>query len=95
MNNPISTPKTVKNVPSAQFASQAQNLPVNLGTVASNGQNLVLWTVNGTSMIIDPGKPTLRYVADNNLNFPQEYNVVSVSPTAAVSIPVKLTLTLD
>jgi hypothetical protein len=85
LNNPITTPKTVKNVPSAQFASQAQNLPVGFGPVASNGQNLVLWTVNGTSMIIDPGKPTLRYVAEGNNNFPPTYNVVSVAPTAAVS----------
>lgn len=87
MNQPVSTPKTVKNVPSTNFAQQAQNLPVAFGPVASNGQNLVLWTVNGTSMIIDPGKPTLKYVAENNNNFPPEYNVVSVSPSAAVSFP--------
>lgn len=83
LNQPITTPKTVKNVPSANFATQARNLPVGFGPVASNGQNLVLWTVNGTSMIIDPGKPTLKYVAENNNNFPPEYNVVSVAPTAA------------
>jgi FtsP/CotA-like multicopper oxidase with cupredoxin domain len=78
-------PKTVKNVPSAAFASQAQTLPVAFGPVASNGQNLVLWTVNGTSMIIDPGEPTLKYIAQNNPNYPPEYNVVSVSPAATVS----------
>lgn len=74
-----------KNVPSAQFASQAQNLPVGFGPVESNGQNLVLWTVNGTSMIIDPGKPTLRYIADRNNSFPESYNLVEVSASAAVS----------
>lgn len=81
--NAIVTPKTVKNVPSAPFQSQAANLPVAFGPVASNGQNLILWTINGTSMVVNPGKPTLKYVAENNLNFPQSYNVVRVSDTAA------------
>lgn len=82
-NNPISTPKTAINVPSAPFAAQAQTLPVGFGPVNSNGQNLVLWTVNGTAMLIDPGRPTLKYVAENNNNFPSTYNVVQVAPTAA------------
>lgn len=82
-NNPASVPKVAKTVPSAQFASQAQNLPVGFGPVASNGQNVVLWTINGTSMIIDPGKPTLAYLAEGNTSYPQSYNLVEVSPTAA------------
>ncbi|KAF2743840.1 multicopper oxidase [Sporormia fimetaria CBS 119925] len=82
-NDPNVVPKTVKNVPSAPFAQQAQTLPVGFGPVNSNGQSIVLWTVNGTSMIVDPGKPTLKYVADNTLNtIPQSYNVVSVSESA-------------
>ncbi|KAF2727245.1 laccase precursor [Polyplosphaeria fusca] len=80
--NPKSTPKIAINVPSAQFQQQAQNLPVAFGPVASNGQNLVLWTVNGTSMIIDPGKPTVQYVAEGNTSYPPSYNVVSVSDAA-------------
>jgi hypothetical protein len=51
--------------------------------VASNGQNVVLWTINGTSMIIDPGKPTLAYLAEGNTSYPQSYNLVEVSSTAA------------
>lgn len=79
-------PKTARNVPSADFASQARSLPVAIGPVASNGENVVLWTINGTSMIVDPGKPTLKYVAENNNSYPASYNVVSVSPGATVSL---------
>ncbi|KAF2876635.1 laccase precursor [Massariosphaeria phaeospora] len=84
-NDPVTTPKIVKNVPSAQFASQAQSLPVgfNDANVISNGKNIVLWTINGTSMMIDPGKPTLKYIAEGNTSYPPEYNTVEVSPTAA------------
>jgi len=81
-NNPASVPKIAKTVPSANFASQAQSLPVGFGPVNSNGQNVVLWTINGTSMIIDPGKPTLQYLATGNTSYPPSYNLVEVSPTA-------------
>ncbi|ORY01053.1 laccase precursor [Clohesyomyces aquaticus] len=81
-NNPASTPKIALNVPSAQFTSQAQTLPVAFGPVVTNNQSLVLWTINGTSMIIDPGKPTVKYVAEGNTSYPASYNVVSVPPTA-------------
>lgn len=77
-----STPKIAKTVPSAQFASQAKDLPVAFGPVASNGQNIVLWTVNGTSMIIDPGKPTVQYVAEKNTSYPQSYNLIEISASA-------------
>jgi len=79
--DPVTTPKIVKNVPSSTFAAQAKNLPVAFGPVAANG-NTVLWTINGTSMIIDPGKPTIKYVAENNNSFPQSYNVVEVPATS-------------
>jgi FtsP/CotA-like multicopper oxidase with cupredoxin domain len=51
--DPKPTNKIAKNVPSSGFASQAQQLPVAFGntTVASNGESLILWTVNGTSMM--------------------------------------------
>ncbi|KAF2269117.1 laccase precursor [Lojkania enalia] len=82
-NDPITTPKIALNVPSAPFQQQAQTLPVGFGPVNTNGQNLVLWTVNGTSMIIDPGKPTIEYVADGNTSYPQSYNLIEVSPSAS------------
>ncbi|KAF2195149.1 multicopper oxidase [Zopfia rhizophila CBS 207.26] len=77
-NNVRSTPKTAVNVPSQQFANQAQTLPVAFETVVTNGQNIVLWTINGTSMIIDPGKPTVQYIAQGNSSFPPSYNLVEV-----------------
>ncbi|KAH7115251.1 laccase precursor [Dendryphion nanum] len=81
-NNAIASPKIAKTVPSGPFISQAQTLPVGFGPVATNGQNIVLWTINGTSMIVDPGKPTLQYLAQVNSSVPREYNMVEVSPTA-------------
>lgn len=84
-NNPSSTPKIAKTVPSANFINQAQNLPIGFGPVNSNGQNIVLWTINGTSMIIDPGKPTIKYIAENNVSsIPQSYNLVQVADSAQV-----------
>jgi hypothetical protein len=80
--DPVTSPKIAKNVPSTTFAAQAKSLPVAFGPVAANG-NTVLWTINGTSMIIDPGKPTIKYVAETNNSFPQSYNVVEVPSTSA------------
>lgn len=83
--DPVTTPKIAKNVPSTTFAAQAKSLPVAIGPVAANG-NTVLWTINGTSMIIDPGNPTIEYVAQNNNNIPQAYNVVEVPSTSASTV---------
>ncbi|KAF1940719.1 laccase precursor [Clathrospora elynae] len=80
--DPVTTPKVAKTVPSSTFAAQVKNLPVAFGPVVANG-NTVLWTINGTSLIIDPGNPTIKYVAQNNNTFPQGYNVVQVPSTSA------------
>jgi FtsP/CotA-like multicopper oxidase with cupredoxin domain len=82
--DPVTTPKIVKNVPSSTFAAQAKTLPVAFGPVAVQN-NLVLWTINGTSMIVDPGQPTVKYVAQNNNNIPASYNVVQVPSTSATT----------
>lgn len=73
------------NVPSAAFSAQAQNLPIAFGPVTVNGQNIVLWSVKGTSMKIDWAKPTLRYVIDNQA-FPPMYNVVNVPQANQVGL---------
>ena len=73
----------MKNVPSSTFAAQAKNLPVGFGPVAVQN-NLVLWTINGTSMVIDPGNPTVKIVAQNG-NPPAAYNVVQVPSTSATT----------
>nr|ABY89704.1 laccase precursor [Phoma sp. UHH 5-1-03]ABY89705.1 laccase precursor [Phoma sp. UHH 5-1-03] len=82
--DPVTTPKIVKTVPSSTFAAQAKSLPVAFGPVAVQN-NLVLWTINGTSQVVDPGNPTIKYVAENNNNFPQALNVVEVSSTSATT----------
>lgn len=81
--DPITTPKISKSVPSSTFAAQAKTLPVAFGPVAVQN-NLVLWTINGTSMIVDPGQPTIKYVAQN-ANPPASYNVVDVPSTSATT----------
>jgi len=93
-SDPLTTPIAALNVPSAQFSTQAQNLPVNFGPVAVNGQNIILWTVKGQAMRIDWAKPTLRYVIDNNPNFPPPYNVVQVPQANQVRMPLHFTLIL-
>jgi FtsP/CotA-like multicopper oxidase with cupredoxin domain len=80
--DPVTTPKIAKNVPSSTFAAQAKNLPVAFGPVAVQN-NLVLWTVNGTSMVVDPGNPTIKIVASGTNTFPPSYNVVEVASTSA------------
>lgn len=82
--DPVTTPKIAKNVPSTTFAAQAKSLPVAFGPVAANG-NTFLWTINGTSMVVDPGNPTLKYIAQNN-PIPQPYNVVEVPSTSSSSV---------
>jgi len=77
----VTTPQIAKNVPSASFAAQAKNLPVAFGPVAVQN-NLVLWTVNGTSLLVDPGQPTVKYVAQGQ-NPPASYNVVDVASTSS------------
>ncbi|KAL5118439.1 laccase, multicopper oxidase, benzenediol:oxygen oxidorectuctase [Pleosporales sp. CAS-2024a] len=76
---PAATPAISIDVPSAQFEAQAQLLPVNFGPVAVR-HNLVLWTIDGNSMVIDPGHPTLEYVADNATP-PASYNLIDVDST--------------
>lgn len=61
--------------------NQAKSLSVefkNTTNTTTNQQNLVLWTVNGSPINVDVGKPTIQYVMDGNNNFPQEYNVIQV-----------------
>lgn len=82
--DPKSTPQIPRNVPSDTFAAQAKDLPVTFeNTVATNNESLVLWTVNGSSMIIDPSEPTLEYLTKNNNSYPRQYNLIEVNPNTA------------
>lgn len=83
--DPAPAPKIKKNVPKDTFRTQAQNLPIAFDnrTVTTNNESIVLWTINGTSMMIDPAEPTLEYMAKGNSNYPKNYNLVKISDTAA------------
>jgi hypothetical protein len=63
-------PQISFNVPSSSFASQVKCLPVSFQDVTTNSQNVGLWTVNGSSLRVDCGKPTVQYVADQNTSYP-------------------------
>lgn len=78
------TPKIVKNVPKDTFRVQAEDLDFAFDnrTVTTNNQSIVLWTINGTSMIIDPAEPTLEYMSKGNKNYPKNYNLINVPDSA-------------
>ena len=80
------TPYVVKDVPSADFAAQSAELDINLvNGVSSNGENIVQWTINGTTMIIDWEEPTLQYVLDDNTTYPPNLNIIELPKIDAVS----------
>ncbi|CAI6335069.1 unnamed protein product [Periconia digitata] len=81
--DPNSTPQIPRDVPSETFAAQARDIPFTFEeTVVTNNESLVLWTVNGSSMMIDPAEPTLEYLAKGNESFPKPYNLIEVNPEA-------------
>ncbi|KAJ4347053.1 laccase, multicopper oxidase, benzenediol:oxygen oxidorectuctase [Didymosphaeria variabile] len=83
--DPSPKPKIAKNVPKDTFRIQAQDLPVAFDnrTVNTNNESIVLWTINGTSMMIDPAEPTLEYMAKGKSDYPRSYNLIEISESAA------------
>lgn len=84
--DPQTTPFIARNVPKDTFRVEAQHLPVafdNKTTIATNNQSVVLWTVNGTTMWIDPSEPTLEYISKGKTEFPKQYNLIHINPEAA------------
>ena len=76
------TPYVVKNVPSANFISQATELDVLLTVGAnSNGRNVAQWNVNGSMINVDWDVPTLAYVQSGNTSYPTSLNLIEL-PTA-------------
>lgn len=66
-------------VPRDIFASQAKKLNVDLTTeVTTNGQNVVVWSINGTGIHVDWEEPTLKYVRDGNTDYPRVMNLIEV-----------------
>ena len=79
----------VKNtVDQTAFMNQVKSLNVDLTrTVSSNGQNIVLWSVNMTAMDINWAQPTLSYVAEKNASYPSTYNLLELPTSNIVRIP--------
>ncbi|EOA85022.1 laccase [Exserohilum turcicum] len=80
--DPMAVPRVAVDVPSKTFADHAKKLPVGFGRVKKHG-NTVLWSIDGVAMHIDPGKPTLEYVAEHNDSIPQSYNVIDLPSNSA------------
>jgi hypothetical protein len=74
-------------VPSADFVNQARSFDVDLTVqnVTTNGQNLVVWSVNLTAIDVDWEKPTLQYVMDKNTDYPKTENLIELPNENMVS----------
>jgi FtsP/CotA-like multicopper oxidase with cupredoxin domain len=66
-------------VDSSTFADQVKTLDNTFGEgVSINGENLVLWALNTTSMSVHWDNPTLQYVFDGNTSYPAELDVIEI-----------------
>lgn len=72
------TPYWIQSVPSGTFADNEKSLPVGLtrAQVVPNGDTIVVWALNGTSIDISWEKPTLMYLMEGNTSFPTPYHVL-------------------
>ncbi|KAG9688980.1 laccase precursor, partial [Aureobasidium melanogenum] len=73
------TPYWEQSVDQSTFEAQAKTLSTGFGDgVTVNGENLLLWHLNTTSMSIHWDKPTLGYVFNGSTAWPQEYDVIEI-----------------
>jgi FtsP/CotA-like multicopper oxidase with cupredoxin domain len=79
----------VKNtVDQTAFMNQVQNLDVDISqTVTTNGQNIVVWSINLTAMDVQWQSPTLEYVATKNTSYPSAYNLIELPKQGIVRYP--------
>lgn len=77
----------VKNtVDQTAFLNQVQNLNVDITqTVTTNGQNIVVWSINFTAINVEWQDPTLEYVATKNTSYPSAYNLIELPKADIVS----------
>ncbi|KAF2449303.1 multicopper oxidase [Karstenula rhodostoma CBS 690.94] len=70
----------VKNtVDQTAFMDQVKSLEVDISqTVTTNGQNIVVWSVNLTAINVEWQDPTLEYVATKNTSYPSAYNLIEL-----------------
>lgn len=78
-------PNFATTVPSDAFNTQVKTLPVQKGTVTTNGQNIVSWGINFTAIDVDWEKPTYSYVIEKNTSYPSTANLIQISRENIVS----------
>ncbi|KAK0940481.1 laccase, multicopper oxidase, benzenediol:oxygen oxidorectuctase [Friedmanniomyces endolithicus] len=71
-------PYWVQPVPSGSFASQIDALDVGLtkAQVVPNGDAIIVWAINTSSINVAWDHPTLQYVMEGNTSYPTQFNVV-------------------
>nr|AUW14931.1 laccase [Aureobasidium pullulans] len=73
------TPYWKQSVDQSTFEAQAMTWSTGFGDgVTVNGENLLLWHLNTTSMSIHWDRPTLGYVFNDSTAWPQEYDVIEI-----------------
>lgn len=78
-NDLVTVPYWKQSVDQDTFADQAKTLSTGFSEgVTVNGENLLLWNLNTTSMSIHWGSPTLGYLFNGSDAFPAEYDVIEI-----------------
>ncbi len=73
-------PWVINNVPSDAFSSQVKTLNVSLSPgVSTNGQNIVVWSVNLTAIDVNWETPILSYVFSHNTSYPPSENLIELA----------------
>ena len=75
------------NVPQSGAVPASSNLDLGFAvTQDTNGITNIQWTLNFTAIQVPWNKPTVQYVRDNNFDFPQTMNVITLPQANAWSI---------
>jgi FtsP/CotA-like multicopper oxidase with cupredoxin domain len=74
----VLTPWVKNTVDSTAFINQVGNLNIDISVAqtTTNGQNIVVWSVNLTAIDVTWDKPTLQYVKDKNTSYPSTFNLI-------------------
>ncbi|KAM0693731.1 hypothetical protein Q7P36_006988 [Cladosporium allicinum] len=63
-------------VPPGPFVNQPMNVNLTKAKLEPNGDTMVVWAINTSSINVHWETPTLKYLMDRNTNYPTELNVV-------------------
>lgn len=83
------TPWVKNTVDSTAFINQVGSLDVDISTTqtTTNGQNIVVWSVNLTGIDVAWDKPTMEYVKEGNTSYPSVYNLIEIPNEGTVRSP--------